>query len=216
MVDDSDRSAPSAEGENVASSVAGERPNEEQQPPGEGPNAPGQNASSGVKRDANGEAEGPDNETFASQEEYDERTAETSDVVVPDGEQRFRVRQMPPLKFAAIVEEYGIGDLAGDLQQVPEDATMDDDDLDEALAMVNFYRDVVIPNILRPRNAHWSAPPTDPDAEEVFDLSTLTEDDLIAIVAEITDQDAEEMIADGKRRARAENRGQPENQRFRG
>jgi len=110
------------------------------------------------------------------------------------------------MKFATLAEEHDISEYTENLEKVDDDAGVQDN-LDEALATVAFYKEIIVPNIDRPKNAHWDNPPEDPTAVEVFDLSTLTADDLMAVVAAVIGEDPDELSQEARKNARAAERG---------
>lgn len=101
------------------------------------------------------------NDGYATQEGYDENAADTKDLTVPEGGERFNVSQIPPFKFAGLLEEYDLQGLGSkeNLESIPDDLTTDDDSFEETLALVGFMRDIVVPNINRPRHAYWGRVP---------------------------------------------------------
>lgn len=155
-----------------------------------------------------GESEGNgDDVQWASQQEYQQQTAETDDVILPDGQMKMRIVIMQPAKFASLLDEYRITDMAEDMADVPEQADISDsgdvdlDDLapedleevNEKLRVMLFFRDVILPQVVRPEKVHWANPDHigDPDW---FDLSDLTDRDLTFLVGKVTGQDPEQLM----------------------
>lgn len=141
---------------------------------------------------------------WANQQDYKEETAETEDVVVPDGQMKFRVAKEAPTRFAAIMEQHGLDELAEDLDQIPEEADLsqnvedlDEAGADEAIKTIRFMRDALVPNVVKPES-HWANPEAPPEA---FDLSTLTDRDKMFLIAKITGQDPDALIEEAESRA---------------
>jgi hypothetical protein len=154
-----------------------------------------------------------DDVAWANQEAYRRETAETKDVVLPDGQMKLRVSVMQPTKFASLIDEYGIADMAEDLSNVDPDTDLtelDDVELDDVepedleelgdrFRVVLFFRDVMVPQVVKP-NVHWANPAYigDPDW---FDLSELTERDRTFLIGAITGQDPETLLDAAEDRA---------------
>lgn len=142
---------------------------------------------------------------WASQESYREETAETEDVVVPDGGQKFRIAKEEPTRFAAIMESHGLDELAENLDDLPDEADLqqeieedaDVEGAEQAVQVIRFMRDALVPNVIKPKS-HWANPEADPDA---FDLSTLTDRDKMFLIAKITGQDPDALIEEAESRA---------------
>lgn len=148
-----------------------------------------------------------DDVQWANQSEYRERTADTDVVFLPDGQMKMKVSLISQTKFASLMQEYGITDMARDLMDVDADADMggvtgadveemdpeEIQELDANLQMLGYIKHVVMPQIVRPEQVHWANPDhvADPDW---FDLSELTETDLMHLVAGITGIDPGELI----------------------
>lgn len=136
------------------------------------------------------------------------RDVETQDVQLSNG-QRVRVERMEQLQFATLVERHDLGSVEAALDNVDGEVAIDD--LEEslgsrdALKFLRFARDVIQGRVLKPEGAHWA----DPDADG-FDLTTLGEEDLVAVIAAIVGRDAADL------RAAAEDRRQDRARRFRG
>lgn len=137
----------------------------------------------------------PERGEYATQESYDEQTKTTEDVVVPDGEQRFCIQHESPFKFANLLESAGIDvDTPDGARQVP-DASMDETDISQVQNTIAAFREIVIPNIVRPQYPYWDDAPSDYPADhpELFDVSSMTQDDLLTLIAAITQQDADDL-----------------------
>jgi hypothetical protein len=136
------------------------------------------------------------------------RDVETQNVQLSNG-QRVRVERMEQLQFATLVERHDLGSVEAALDNVDGEVAIDD--LEEslgsrdALKFLRFARDVIQGRVLKPEGAHWA----DPDADG-FDLTTLGEADLVAVIAAIVGRDAADL------RAAAEDRRQDRARRFRG
>lgn len=148
-----------------------------------------------------------------------ERTVATDDTYTTTGEWTeppdhpglsFKVRNVPPTMAVNLQDRYGIKEETvkaandGDGMEALED-------LGEEQA-AGFMRDMLAGNILRPRHAYWPAEggsiPDDvaaeierarsredlPDAEP-FDLTRLTEDDMVHLMATMMGEDPEEARA---------------------
>ena len=134
-------------------------PNEQNQPNQQ--NHQNQQNQPNQQNQQNQQSQNLTNDGYATQEAYDEAAGETKDLVVPEGNQRFNVQQIPPFKFAALLEEYDLKDLGSqqNLQNLPDNVDTDDTDFEETLALVSFMKDVVVPNINRPSHAYWGKVP---------------------------------------------------------
>ena len=173
-----------------------------------GPPAASQNFPRSVQQNAAQSGGGGEQDAeWATQEEYEQRTTETTDVVVPVGGMKFRVAQESPMKFASLVEKHGLNDLREQMDRdgapgVP-DVSMDESGMSEVMQTVAAFREIVVPNVLRPGQAYWDEPPADvdPSDPEAFDLSRLHEEDLVTLVAAVTGQDADEMLDDAQEAA---------------
>lgn len=144
---------------------------------------------------------------WASGQEYQQRTAETEDVVLPDGQMKMRVAVMQPTKFASLIDEYGITDMARDLDQVPEDADLSDtgdvdledvepedlDELDDQFRVILFFRDVIMPQMVKPEKVHWANPDHIGDPNW-FDLADLTDRDRTFLIGAVTGQDPDQLL----------------------
>lgn len=207
--DDSRRADPPADTADGARASADARPGDGSADPNGTPAAGGDGSESGA-----GEGE---TRNWATQESYDEATAETAVCRLPDGGQDILHKVIPPMQYATLAEEHDALSVAQDIDNVSPEATVGDD-TEESLAIVGFYQDIIVPNIIRPQNAHWNDPPTDPDAPEVLNLASLTENDLMTVLAVVIGEDPEEFRDDARARERAAGRGEPEVQdgRFRG
>jgi len=143
---------------------------------------------------------------WADQSDYKEKTAETEDVVVPDGQVKFRIAKESPTRFAAIMEAHGLDELAENLDELPDQADLSQDvgeveteeaGADEAVRTIRFMRDAMVPNVIKPKS-HWANPDADAGS---FDLSTLTDRDKMYLIAKITGQDPDELIEEAESRA---------------
>lgn len=143
---------------------------------------------------------------WASQEGYQEQTAETETVVLPDGQMKMKVAIMQPTKFASLIDEYGITDMADDLGGVDSQADMDpgevdlDDvepedleELDEKFRVILFFRDVIMPQVVRPEQVHWANPEHIGDPGW-FDLADLTDRDRTFLIGAVTGQDPDQLL----------------------
>jgi hypothetical protein len=166
--------------------------------------------------------EAEDDVQWASQEAYQEQTAETKDVVLPDGQMKVRVAVMQPTKFASLIDEYGITDLAKDMGDLDPDADLADagdvdladagdvdldevdqedlDELDDRFRVILFFRDVIMPQVVKPERVHWA----DPDHignPGWFDLADLTDQDRTFLIGAVTGQDPETLLDEAQDRA---------------
>lgn len=144
---------------------------------------------------------------WASQQGYQEQTAETEDVVLPDGQMKMRVAIMQPAKFASLIEEYGITEMAKDLGDVPDQAdisetgevNLDDidpedlEELDDKFRVILFFRDVIMPQVVKPERVHWANPDHIGDPAW-FDLSDLTDRDRTFLIGKVTGQDPDQLL----------------------
>lgn len=194
MANDSDAATGREAGQNVADNNA---------PPVASQNYPRSVQQNAAQSGGGGEQDAE----WATQEEYEQRTTETTDVVVPVGGMKFRVAQESPMKFASLVEKHGLNDLREQMDRdgapgVP-DVSVDESGMSEVMQTVAAFREIVVPNVLRPGQAYWDDPPADidPSDPEAFDLSRLHEEDLVTLVAAVTGQDADEMLDDAQEAA---------------
>lgn len=155
-----------------------------------------------------------DDVQWASQEAYQQETAETEDVVLPDGQMKMRVAIMQPAKFASLIDEYQITDLAQELDQVEPEADLSDtgevdldevepedlDELDDKFRIILFFRDVIMPQIMKPEKVHWANPDHIGDPNW-FDLSDLTDRDRTFLIGKITGQDPDQLLEQAESRA---------------
>lgn len=194
-----------ANGSDAADREAGQNAADNNGPPA----AASQNYPRSVQQNAAQSGGGGEQDAeWATQEEYEQRTTETTDVVVPVGGMKFRVAQESPMKFASLVEKHGLNDLREQMDRdgapgVP-DVSMDESGMSEVMQTVAAFREIVVPNVLRPGQAYWDEPPADvdpSDPEQAFDLSRLHEKDLVTLVAAVTGQDADEMLDDAQEAA---------------
>jgi hypothetical protein len=131
----------------------------------------------------------------ASQEEYAKKTQNEKWVYLPDGEMRMRVREMPPFYFLARLQKYGV-DITETAEKAPEDISeidAEDVDADEVADSLGELDDVMglmaelAEQVVEP-TATWAEDGEDPDA---FDLSTLSDEDVGALMAGIMGDDGE-------------------------
>lgn len=157
--------------------------------------------------------EAEDDVQWASQEAYQEQTAETEDVVLPDGQMKMRIAVMQPTKFASLIDEYGITDLAKDLGDVDPDADLSDtgdvdldqvdtedlEELDDQFRVILFFRDVIMPQVVKPEQVHWANPDHIGDPGW-FDLSDLTDRDRTFLIGAVTGQDPDTLMENAQDR----------------
>lgn len=153
------------------------------------------------------EAEAQEDVQWASQQGYQEQTAETEVVVLPDGQMKMKIAIMQPAKFASLIDEYQITDMADDLGQVPEEADISDtgdvdldevdpedlDDLDDKFRIILFFRDVIMPQVMKPEQVHWANPDRIGDPNW-FDLADLTDRDRTFLIGAVTGQDPDQLM----------------------
>jgi len=153
------------------------------------------------------DSEGTEEVQWASSQSYQEQTAEMEVVILPDGQMKMKIAVMQPTKFASLIDEYGITDMAQEMGDVPEQADLSDtgdvdlddvsqedlDELDEQFRVILFFRDVIMPQVVRPQNVHWANPEHigDPDW---FDLSDLTDRDRTFLIGAVTGQDPDQLL----------------------
>lgn len=147
----------------------------------------------------------PENKQWASDEDYTEKAYDTKDLQLPRCGDWIRVVEVPPMKMAEMSDEYDLKKLGENLEG-REDVTfgdvregnvdLPDNILEDIGGTVEFIRDIVVPSVIRPKNAHWNDPPTDPNATEVFDISSLHEDDLDAVIDGVSAEQPEERQGD--------------------
>jgi len=151
---------------------------------------------------------------WASQDAYQEKTAETTDTILPDGQMKMRVAVMQPVKFASLIDEYGITEMADELGDVSEQADISDpgdvdledvdteelEDLDDQFRVILFFRDVIMPQVVKPERTHWADPDHIGDPGW-FDLSDLTDTDRVFLIGAITGQDPETLLDEAQDRA---------------
>lgn len=134
-----------------------------------------------------------------STEDYQEQTAETRWVVLPDRPMKVEILQTTPFKLLAVLQRYDLGDvLSGgelDPEQVgeeldPEELEVDtsDVDMDDVLNLGKFMRDFIIPKVITPANAYWDDEPDDA-TEDLFDLSELSDTDMNTLIGAIAGGD---------------------------
>jgi len=150
---------------------------------------------------------------WASQEAYQEQTAETKDVVLPDGQMKMRVAVMQPTKFASLIDEYGITDMAQNMQDLDPDADLSEtgdvdldqvdqedlEELDDQFRVILFFRDVIMPQVVKPERVHWADPDHIGDPGW-FDLSDLTDADRTFLIGAVTGQDPETLLDEAQDR----------------
>lgn len=159
------------------------------------------------------EPEAEDEVQWASQEAYQEQTAETEDVILPDGQMKMRIAVMQPTKFASLIDEYGITDLAKDLGDVDSQADLSDtgdvdldqvepedlEELDDQFRVILFFRDVIMPQVVKPEKVHWANPDHIGDPGW-FDLSDLTDTDRTYLIGAVTGQDPDTLMENAQDR----------------
>lgn len=159
-------------------------------------------------------ANSQDEVQWASGQAYQERTAETEDVILPDGQMKMRVAVMQPTKFASLIDEYGITEMAKDLGDVPEEADLSEtgdvdldevdqkdlDELDDQFRVILFFRDVIMPQVIKPEQVHWANPEHIGDPNW-FDLSDLTDRDRTFLIGSVTGQDPDQLLDEAQERA---------------
>lgn len=136
---------------------------------------------------------------WASDDQYTDETYDTVDVQLSNG-QWLRVRQKPPMQFATLAEKYGMDDIREAVEDADaddeEDITFEDTDVEGVGDVVSFFREQITPAVVRPPNAHWGDPPEDPEATGVFDLSSLSDEDLKTVIDAVVEDDSEEEKVD--------------------
>lgn len=151
--------------------------------------------------------DGTEEAQWASSQAYQEQTAEMEVVVLPDGQMKMKIAVMQPTKFASLIDEYGITDMAQDLDDLDPDADLADtgevdlddvtqedlDELDDQFRVILFFRDVIMPQVVKPEKVHWAEPEHigDPDW---FDLSDLTDRDRTFLIGAVTGQDPDQLL----------------------
>jgi hypothetical protein len=144
---------------------------------------------------------------WASSQAYQKQTAETEDVILPDGQMKMRIAVMQPTKFASLIEEYGITDMARKMEDVTQEADLSDtgnvdlddvdpedlDELDDQFRVILFFKNVILPQVMKPEKVHWADPDRlgDPDW---FDLSDLTDTDRMYLIGAVTGQDPDQLM----------------------
>jgi hypothetical protein len=149
---------------------------------------------------------------WASQQQYQEQTADTEDVILPDGQMKMRVAVMQPVKFASLIDEYRITELAQNLGDVDTQADMaggdvdlddvdpeDLEDLDDQFRVILFFRDVIMPQVVKPEQVHWADPEHIGDPNW-FDLSDLTDTDRMHLIGAVTGQDPDTLMENAQDR----------------
>ena len=150
---------------------------------------------------------------WASQEAYQEQTAETEDVVLPDGQMKMRIAVMQPTKFASLIDEYGITEMAQELGDVDTQADLSEtgdvdldevdpedlEELDDQFRVILFFRDVIMPQVLKPEKVHWANPDHIGDPAW-FDLSDLTDRDRTFLIGAVTGQDPDSLMENAQDR----------------
>jgi len=129
--------------------------------------------------------EKPDDVEYATQEQYTEKTTETTDVFAPEGEAWFQVREMKPLRLIKSIKEYNVGSLLSDSEDFDMDRVLADDDI----RFVAFIEEVIAPHVVQPTVA-WDE---DSDVDADFYLADIEERDLIALMAGMLGKDPEDM-----------------------
>jgi hypothetical protein len=158
--------------------------------------------------DSSGSAEPEaDDVQWASSQNYQEQTAETDVVVLPDGQSKMKIAIMQPTKFASLIDEYGITDMADDLGDVPEQADISDtgnvdlddvdpedlEQMDDSFRVILFFRDVILPQVVKPEKVHWADPEHIGDPGW-FDLADLTDRDRMYLIGAVTGQDPDQLM----------------------
>ena len=117
-----------------------------------------------------------------TQEQYEDDTKETRWVPLEDGDGAFEVRELPPLRILRDMEHYGVKALMkGDEDDVDARAMIEDGDLN------GFIDNTVLPNVVQP-NCYWGDV-----GNGDFDLTTLTENDLMVVIKGMLAADAESL-----------------------
>jgi len=159
------------------------------------------------------EAETQEDVQWASQQGYQEQTAETDVVVLPDGQMKMKIAIMQPAKFASLIDEYGITDMAQELGDVDSQADISDtgevdlddvdpedlEELDDKFRVILFFRDVIMPQVVKPEKVHWANPDHIGDAGW-FDLADLTDLDRTFLIGAVTGQDPDQLLEDAQDR----------------
>jgi len=151
--------------------------------------------------------EAEDDVQWANSQGYQQQTAETDVVMLPDGQMKMKIAVMQPTKFASLIDEYGITDMAQEMGDVPEQADLSDtgdvdldevdpedlEELDEQFRVILFFRDVIMPQVVKPSKVHWANPDHigDPDW---FDLADLTDRDRTFLIGAVTGQDPDQLL----------------------
>lgn len=129
--------------------------------------------------------------------EYVEESFDTIDLELADGKFNMRVQQVPPMRFAELAEEYDVEGLQSTIADEDEDASLADSGVEGVAGVLTFLQDEVVPQIERPKNAHWNEPPSDPNAEEVFNVANLRGEDLTKLIQTIVASDnADDVMSD--------------------
>jgi len=159
------------------------------------------------------EAETQEDVQWASQQGYQEQTAETDVVVLPDGQMKMKIAIMQPAKFASLIDEYGITDMADELGDVDTQADISDtgdvdldevepedlEELDEKFRVILFFRDVIMPQVVKPEKVHWANPDHIGDSAW-FDLADLTDRDRTFLIGAVTGQDPDQLLENAQDR----------------
>lgn len=128
----------------------------------------------------------PDDVEYASQDEYVEKTTETTDVFAPEGESWFEVREVKPLRLIKAIKKYNVGSLLSDDQDFDMDRVLAEDDIQ----FIEFVEQVIAPQVDQPI-VTWDEETDDGSAE--FYLADIEEPDLIALMAGMLGKDPEDM-----------------------
>jgi len=135
------------------------------------------------EREKDGAPDNIDDAPVASQEAYEEKTQSEKWVYLPDGGMKMRVREMPPFYFLARLRKYGIE--IDDAPEVEDPADFDAEDIDEEEIDMSEVTDAmglmkeIAERVVEP-TATWAG--EEPDA---FDLSTLSDEDISALMTGI-------------------------------
>lgn len=137
---------------------------------------------------------------FAGEGEVDAQTVETNVVVLPDRGQKIMTEVISPAYLATLQDRYGTDEMMANLEEIPEDASMQDSEVEEVRMLIRLFEDEIISRIVRPENPHWADPEAGPDGGGTLNVAQFSMDDLLATLACVTGQDPDVLLAEAEQR----------------
>lgn len=125
-------------------------------------------------------------------EQYKSRTEKTRDVLVPEGQVPFRMRVMQPARLMSFLEKYGLKEVS---ERVSDEANLSDEGVD-AERTLEFIRDVIFPNVVKPDQIYYKEDETEDEAQDTagFNFVYVSNTDLEVLIAVMSDTPPEKAI----------------------